>query len=76
MTARILGAAIVAGMTLMSAGAWAATVNYTATLDGKSEVRRVKLDSGEVMTRWHLPGSHFGEGIARRGIGCPICSVS
>lgn len=38
MTARILGAAIVAGMTLMSAGAWAATVNYTATLDGKSEV--------------------------------------
>lgn len=39
-------------------------VLYESTgLEGKSSVRRVKLETGEILQKYDLPGSYFGEGI-------------
>lgn len=36
-------------------------------LEGRSEVRRVRLEDGKILARATLPASQFGEGLARSG---------
>src|SRR5215213_3997089 len=43
-------------------------VFYEGTgLNGKSSIRKVKIDSGEVLQKRDVPAQYFGEGITVRG---------